>query len=87
MMLFDKDRWIEIWVTITRNKTRSFLTCFGGFWGLLMLVLLLGAGTGLTNAILGQTNGVAMNSVFMIPNRTSIPYKGFNKGRTWKPGY
>lgn len=83
MMLFDKDRWIEIWVTITRNKTRSFLTCFGVFWGILMLVLLLGAGTGLTNAILGQTNGVAMNSVFMIPNRTSIPYKGFNKGRTW----
>ena len=27
--MFDLDRWIEIWVTITRNKTRSLLTCFG----------------------------------------------------------
>ena len=46
MFLIDRDRWIEIWVTITRNKTRSLLTCFGVFWGILMLVLLLGAGTG-----------------------------------------
>lgn len=81
--LLDKDRWVEIWVTITRNKTRSFLTCFGVFWGILMLVILLGAGTGLTNAVLGETDGVASNSVFMIPDQTSVPYKGFNKGRKW----
>ncbi len=65
MFLIDRDRWIEIWVTITRNKTRSLLTCFGVFWGILMLVLLLGAGTGLKNAVLGETEGVATNSVFL----------------------
>ena len=30
MFIFDIDRWVEIWVTITRNKTRSLLTGFGG---------------------------------------------------------
>ena len=83
MFLIDRDRWIEIWVTITRNKTRSLLTCFGVFWGILMLVLLLGAGTGLKNAVLGETEGVATNSVFFYADKTSIPYKGFNKGRSW----
>ena len=82
-MIFDCDRWIEIWVTITRNKTRSLLTCFGVFWGILMLVILLGAGAGLKNAVLGETEGVATNSVFFFSDRTSIPYKGFNKGRSW----
>lgn len=45
--MFDIDRWTEIWVTITRNKTRSLMTCFGVFWGILMLVLLLGTGSGI----------------------------------------
>lgn len=83
MLITDTDRWAEIWVTITRNKTRSLLTCFGVFWGILMLVILLGAGTGLRNAILGQTSDIATNSVFLMTDRTSLPYKGYNRGRSW----
>jgi putative ABC transport system permease protein len=83
MFLFDIDRWVEIWVTITRNKTRSLLTCFGVFWGILMLVILLGSGAGLRNGILGNFKGFATNSVFFYTDRTSEPYKGFNKGRQW----
>ncbi|OUO55005.1 ABC transporter ATP-binding protein [Parabacteroides sp. An277] len=83
MLLFDRDRWIEIWVTITRNKVRSLLTCFGVFWGILMLIILLGSGTGLKNAVLGETEGFATNSFFFFTDRTSLPYKGFNKGRSW----
>lgn len=81
--MFDLDRWQEIWVTITRNKTRSLLTCFGVFWGILMLVLLLGSGTGLKNGMMEGTRGFATNSVFIFTNQTSEPYKGFNKGRSW----
>lgn len=81
--MFDIDRWQEIWVTITRNKTRSLLTCFGVFWGILMLVLLLGSGTGLKNGMMQGVKGFATNSVFVFSNQTSEPYKGFNKGRSW----
>ena len=52
MFIFDIDRWVEIWVTITRNKTRSLLTGFGVFWGILMLVILLGSGNGFKNGVL-----------------------------------
>lgn len=81
--MFDLDRWIEIWVTITRNKTRSLLTCFGVFWGILMLVILLGSGTGMKNGIFSNFDGFATNSIFVYTDRTSEPYKGFNKGRYW----
>lgn len=81
--MFDADRWVEIWVTITRNKTRSVLTCFGVFWGILMLVILLGSGNGMKNGMFAGIEGFATNSVFMWTDRTSEPYKGFNKGRLW----
>lgn len=81
--MFDLDRWIEIWVTITRNKTRSLLTCFGVFWGILMLVILLGSGNGMKNAIYSTIDGFATNSSFFFTDRTAESYKGFNKGRTW----
>ena len=81
--MFDLDRWVEIWVTITRNKTRSLLTCFGVFWGILMLVILLGSGAGFKNGMLGNFDGFATNSIFAYTDRTSESYKGFNKGRWW----
>lgn len=84
MFIWDTDRWTEIWVTITRNKTRSLLTGFGVFWGILMLVILLGAGKGLENGIVQNVKGFATNSAFFFSERTSEPYKGYKKGRYWQ---
>ncbi|MDL2243444.1 ABC transporter permease [Bacteroidales bacterium OttesenSCG-928-J19] len=83
MRLFDLDRLQEIWVTITRNKIRSLLTGFGVFWGIFMLVVMMGAGTGLGNGMTDGIEGFSTNSCFMGSGRTSIPYKGFQRGRYW----
>ena len=82
-LFFDLDRWEEIWITITHNKSRSFLTAFGVFWGMFMLVVMIGAGTALQTGIFSQIEGFSTNSCFAFDDRTSLPYQGFRKGRTW----
>lgn len=81
--MFDLDRWQEIWITITHNKSRSVLTAFGVFWGMLMLVLMVGAGNALETGMMSQIEGFATNSCFFEAQRTTLPYKGFRKGRRW----
>jgi len=81
--MFDLDRLNEIWVTITRNKVRSLLTGFGVFWGIFMLVVMMGSGEGLSRGMMDQLKGIATNSCFMLANQTNEPYKGFQKGRIW----
>ncbi|MDD4777460.1 MAG: ABC transporter permease [Fermentimonas sp.] len=81
--MFDLDRLQEIWITITHNKSRSVLTAFGVFWGMLMLVLMVGAGAALERGISSQVEGFATNSAFFASSPTTIPYKGFQKGRNW----
>lgn len=81
--MFDLDRLDEIWVTITRNKLRSFLTGFGVFWGIFMLVIMMGSGEGLSRGMMDGIEGIATNSCFMGTSNTSEPYKGFQKGRYW----
>lgn len=81
--MFDFDKWQEIWLTITRNKTRSFFTAFGVFWGILMLTILLGTGSGLQNGMMEGIKGFATNSCFFYADQTSVAYKGLQKGRHW----
>jgi putative ABC transport system permease protein len=81
--MFDLDRFQEIWVTITRNKVRSLLTGFGVFWGIFMLMIMMGAGHGLEHGMMDNIEGFATNSCFMGSGTTSLPYKGFQRGRSW----
>jgi putative ABC transport system permease protein len=81
--MFDLDRFQEIWITITHNKSRSLLTAFGVFWGMFMLIVMVGAGVALERGISSQVEGFATNSCFVWSGQTSEPYKGFKKGRQW----
>ena len=82
--MFDRDRWGEIWNTLSRNKLRSFLTMFGVGWGIFMLVVMLGMGNGLKHAVLGGFEGFATNSAFLWTMPTTKPYAGFQKGRSFR---
>ena len=84
MFRIDIDRWEEIFLTITRNKTRSFLTAFGVFWGIFMLVALMGGSQGIQDMMSSNFEGFATNSGFTGSNQTSKAYKGFRKGRYWQ---
>ncbi|MCP3894334.1 MULTISPECIES: ABC transporter permease [Bacteroides] len=82
-MRIDIDSCEEILLTITRNKTRSLLTAFGVFWGIFMLVALIGGGQGMQNMMQKNFEGFATNSGFIWPQKTGEAYKGFRKGRWW----
>lgn len=86
-MRIDIDTYREILDTLTRNKSRSLLTGFGVFWGVFMLVALIGGGQGLQDMLSSTFKGFAQNSAFIIPNLTTKPYAGFRKGREWHLTY
>ena len=79
--MFNRDRWDEILQALTANKFRTFLTAFGVFWGITILVLLLALTNGLKNGVMSDFGDFATNSMFMWSQRTSKPYKGLPKGR------
>jgi putative ABC transport system permease protein len=79
--MFDYNNWQEIFFTLKKNKWRSFFTAFGVFWGIFMLVIMLGSGKGLQNGTTADFNGMATNSFFVWAQSTSKPFKGFKRGR------
>ncbi len=86
-MRIDIDSYREILDTLTRNKSRSFLTGFGVFWGVFMLVALIGGGQGLKEKLNQNFSGFATNAAMVWAQPTTKAYKGFRKGRIWQMDY
>lgn len=72
----------EIWSGLKRNKLRTILTGLSVSWGIFILIILLGAGNGLKNGVTSNFSERATNTVQMWPGRTSVPYKGYQSGRS-----
>ena len=79
--MFDLDHWQEIKSALLANKTRTVLTAFGVFWGIFLLIVMLGSGKGMSNAAMAGFGDGATNSFFLWSQRTAKPYQGMPAGR------
>jgi putative ABC transport system permease protein len=71
----------EIWFTLRQNKLRTLLTAFGVFWGIFMLILLLGAGRGMQNGVMQDFGSEVLDFIIVWSGDTSVAYNGMGVGR------
>ena len=79
--LFDRDTWQEVLDSMSKNKLRTIITMIGVWWGILLLIALLGAARGIENSFNRQFSDFATNSAFIWAQSTSKPFKGYQEGR------
>ena len=79
--LFDIDTWQELKDSLTKNKLRTVITMIGVWWGILLLIGLLGSAKGIENKFSVQFGDYATNSVFIWGQSTSMAFKGYQEGR------
>jgi putative ABC transport system permease protein len=79
--LFESDTWKEVYDSLTKNKVRTVITMIGVWWGILLLIALLGAARGMENSFNRIFGDFATNSVFIWGQNTSLPFKGFQEGK------
>mgnify|MGYP001817471728 FL=1 len=79
--MFSWDTWREIFITLRKNKLRTFLSGFTVALGILIFITLYGMGNGLVNTFNDFFGDDATNVIYIFPGRTSIPYKGYKSNR------
>ncbi|MGX1928779.1 ABC transporter permease [Flagellimonas sp. 2504JD4-2] len=79
--MFNRDTWQEIFLSIKKNKLRTFLAGFTVALGILIFVSLVGLTNGLRNTFEEFFNDDATNTFFLFPGRTTMPYKGYKSRR------
>jgi putative ABC transport system permease protein len=75
------DHWGEVFQTLRRYRLRTCLTACGGFWGVFMLVVMLGFGRGLENGANQGFGSWALNTMMLWPDETTLAYRGRGPGR------
>jgi putative ABC transport system permease protein len=75
------DHWRQVILSLSRHRLRTCLTAFGVFWGVFMVVLLLGIGKGLERGVFEIFKDDAFNSVWIEGGKASVPHQGLTPGR------
>jgi putative ABC transport system permease protein len=79
--MFSRDRWVEIFDSIKKNKLRTFLSGFTVALGILIFVVLFGFGNGLDNTFDKFFTDDALNTMWVNAGRTTKPYMGYKANR------
>ena len=79
--MFSRDRWLEIFDSIKKNKLRTFLSGFTVALGILIFVVLFGFGNGLDNTFDKFFKDDALNTMWVRSGRTSKAYMGYKANR------
>jgi putative ABC transport system permease protein len=79
--MFNIERWQEIFETIRKNWLRTILTMISVFFGIFILVILLGFGQGMQNGIAQEFEQNASNRIAVWTGVTTVEHKGLNPGR------
>ena len=79
--MFSRDRWLEIFDSIKKNKLRTFLSGFTVALGILIFVVLFGFGNGLDNTFDKFFTDDALNTMWVNAGRTTKPYMGYKANR------
>ncbi|MEM9066928.1 MAG: ABC transporter permease [Myxococcota bacterium] len=76
------DLLFETWESLTRRPLRTATTAFGVFWGMLLLVVMLGAAEGFRNGVDRLFQDDSATSVWISAGATSRSFEGMPAGRT-----
>ena len=74
------DLFSEIWSTLRQNKLRTTLTGLAVSWGIIIIIVLIGTGNGLMNALMNNANDTVQNIITVYPGSASKPYNGIKEG-------
>ncbi len=80
-MKFDTDVFGEVLQLFRRNRLRTLLTASGIFWGIFVLIVMLGFGNGIQDGVERRLSGYATNALYVWGNETSVAYQGLTPGR------
>ncbi len=79
--MWSRDRWHEMFYTLSKNKLRTGLSGFTVALGIFIFVLLFGFGNGLKNSFQEFFLDDATNTIWLYPGQTQKPYRGFKAKR------